>query len=137
MTNDRKLQSSRDIPDAVITQHEQRRDEPPPVETASPPAAVETVDAPRHDSLFPNEETNGYRTRWEAIQTGFVDQPRSAVEQADALVSELLGKLTDVFSRERTTLEQQWHKSQDNVSTEDLRVALRRYRAFFDRLLSI
>ncbi len=136
MRDQQKPVSSRDIPDAAFAQHEQRRDVPP---AAQPPAAAATsvADEPRYDSLFPNEETVGYRTRWEAIQTGFVDQPRSAVEQADALVSELLGKLTDVFGRERTTLEQQWHRGQDNVSTEDLRVALRRYRAFFDRLLSI
>jgi hypothetical protein len=89
-----------------------------------------------HTNLFPDEELAGYRTQWEAIQTGFVDQPRDAVAQADALVSQLVTRLTDVFTRERSTLEGQWAKG-DNVSTEDLRVALTRYRSFFHRLLSM
>ena len=93
-------------------------------------------DDTRHMDLFPDEELLGYRTRWEAIQTGFVDQPRAAVEQADALVSQVVTRLTDVFTRERSTLEGQWTKG-DDVSTEDLRIALTRYRSFFHRLLSM
>jgi hypothetical protein len=89
-----------------------------------------------HIDLFPSEELAGYRTQWESIQTGFVDRPRAAVEQADALVSQLVTRLTDVFARERSTLEGQWTKG-DNVSTEDLRIALTRYRSFFNRLLSM
>jgi len=103
-------------------------------------AAAPVVDRPfvndGHTELFPSEELTGYRTQWEAIQTGFVDQPRDAVAQADALVSQLVTRLTDVFTRERSTLEGQWAKG-DNVSTEDLRVALTRYRSFFNRLLSM
>ncbi len=90
----------------------------------------------RHIDLFPDEELAGYRTQWDSIQTGFVDEPRAAVEQADALVSQLVTRLTEVFWNERTTLEGQWTKG-DNVSTEDLRVALTRYRSFFHRLLSM
>jgi hypothetical protein len=86
--------------------------------------------------LFPDEELVGYRTQWESIQTGFVDRPRAAVEQADALVSQVVTRLTDVFTRERSALEKQWTKG-DNVSTEELRIALTRYRSFFHRLLSI
>lgn len=89
-----------------------------------------------HADLFPKEELAGYRTQWESIQTGFVDQPRAAVEQADALVSQVMTRLTEVFARERSTLEGQWTKG-DNVSTEDLRLALTRYRSFFHRLLSM
>ena len=73
----------------------------------------------RPGDLFPNEELTGYRTQWESIQTGFVDQPRATVEQADALVSQLVTRLTDVFARERSALEGQWTKG-DSVSTEDL-----------------
>jgi hypothetical protein len=98
--------------------------------------ATAATDSTRHIDLFPDEELLGYRTRWEAIQTGFVDQPRAAVEQADALVSQVTTRLTEVFRRERSTLEGQWTKG-DNVSTEDLRVALTRYRSFFNRLLSM
>lgn len=89
-----------------------------------------------HADLFSKEELAGYRTQWESIQTGFVDQPRAAVEQADALVSQVMTRLTEVFARERSTLEGQWTKG-DNVSTEDLRLALTRYRSFFHRLLSM
>ena len=86
--------------------------------------------------LFHEEEGQGFRSRWEAIQTGFVDEPRTAVEQADALVAEVMKRLAEVFANERTTLEQQWGRG-DNVSTEDLRIALKRYRSFFERLLSV
>ena len=98
--------------------------------------AATSTDDTRQMDLFPNEELVGYRTRWESIQTGFVDQPRAAVEQADALVSQVVTRLTEVFTRERSTLEGQWTKG-DNVSTEDLRIALTRYRSFFHRLLSM
>jgi hypothetical protein len=86
--------------------------------------------------LFAVEELSGYRTRWSAIQTGFVDEPRRAVEEADTLVAELMKRLADVFADERRQLEGQWEKS-DAVSTEDLRIAMRRYRSFFERLLSV
>jgi hypothetical protein len=87
-------------------------------------------------AIFPGEEAGGFRSRWEAIQTGFVDEPRAAVEQADELVAQVVTRLAEVFSTERQQLEQQWDRG-DNISTEDLRIALKRYRAFFDRLLSV
>ena len=86
--------------------------------------------------LFPSNELQGLRTRWNDIQTGFVDEPRKAVEQADGLVASAMKRLAEVFAQERSGLEQQWDRG-DNVSTEDLRVALQRYRSFFDRLLSV
>ncbi len=95
-----------------------------------------SIDDTKHIDLFPNEELGGFRTQWDAIQTGFVDEPRAAVEQADALVSQVVNRLTQVFAQERSRLEGQWTKG-DNVSTEDLRVALTRYRSFFHRLLSM
>jgi hypothetical protein len=85
--------------------------------------------------LLPDEQGERYTTRWREIQTGFVDEPRAAVEQADALVADLMRGLATTFSEERQRLESQWD-SGDDVSTEDLRVALTRYRSFFDRLLS-
>ena len=87
-------------------------------------------------TLFPEEETKDFRTRWTDIQTGFVDEPRRAVEQADALVAEVIKRLANSFAEERSKLEGQWGRG-DDVSTEDLRVALRRYRSFFDRLLNV
>ncbi len=86
--------------------------------------------------LFPGDELDGLRTRWKEIQTAFVDEPRKAVEQADGLVASAMKRLAEVFAEERSGLEQQWDRG-DSVSTEDLRVALQRYRTFFDRLLSV
>jgi hypothetical protein len=90
-------------------------------------------------AMFAAEESEGYRTRWDAIQTGFVDEPKRAVQEADALVAQVIKRLSDVFADERTRLEQQWgHRDQsDQNSTEDLRLALRKYRSFFERLLSL
>ena len=85
--------------------------------------------------MFAVDEAAGFRTRWEAIQTGFVDEPRKAVEEADALVAQAIKRLSEVFADERTNLEHQWDRG-DHSSTEDLRLALRKYRSFFDRLLS-
>lgn len=86
--------------------------------------------------LFPENELGELRNRWSAVQTAFVDEPRTAVEQADGLVAAAMKRLAEVFAEERSRLEQQWDRG-DNVSTEDLRIALQRYRSFFQRLLSI
>lgn len=86
--------------------------------------------------IFVGTEAAGYRTQWDAIQTGFVDEPRRAVEEADALVALVIKRLSEVFADERGALEKQWGRG-DEISTEDLRVALRRYRSFFERLLSL
>ena len=87
-------------------------------------------------TLFPENEAKDFHTRWTEIQTAFVDEPRRAVEQADSLVAEVIKRLANSFAEERSKLEGQWGRG-DNVSTEDLRVALQRYRAFFDRLLKV
>ena len=86
--------------------------------------------------LFPNNELDELRNRWTTVQAAFVDEPRRAVEQADGLVAAAMKRLAEVFAQERSNLEQQWDRG-DNVSTEDLRIALQRYRSFFQRLLSI
>jgi hypothetical protein len=94
-----------------------------------------TGNAARPGALLSTDDTNGFRPRWDSIQTGFVDQPREAVEQADALVAEVMKRLAQTFADERAKLENAWSRG-DNVSTEDLRMALQRYRSFFDRLVS-
>ncbi len=86
--------------------------------------------------LFAQNDTQDFRSRWEKIQSGFVDEPRKAVQQADELVASAIKRLAEVFTAERQKLEAEWGKS-ENVSTEELRIALRRYRSFFDRLLSV
>ena len=98
--------------------------------------STETSQSNDGTPLFPGEELQGLRTRWKEIQIGFVDEPRKAVEQADGLVASAMKRLAEVFADERAGLEKQWDRG-DSVSTEDLRVALQRYRTFFDRLLSV
>lgn len=87
-------------------------------------------------ALFTEDDASDYQARWQEIQADFVDDPRQAVEQGDALVAELMQRLAETFAKERAGLERQWD-SGDEVSTEDLRLALQRYRSFFGRLLSI
>ena len=87
-------------------------------------------------ALFNDNEVGDFRNRWSNIQTGFVDEPRKAVEDADNLVASLMKKLAEGFANERANLEKQWDRG-DSISTEDLRVALQRYRSFFDRLLKV
>lgn len=85
--------------------------------------------------LLPADAVQEFRTRWDRVQTAFVDDPQTAVKQADELVSQAVKRLADTFSEQRSGLERQWAQGGD-VSTEDLRVALRKYRAFFQRLLA-
>jgi hypothetical protein len=94
---------------------------------------MESREAP--GALLPQAEGGELRHRWDTIQTGFVDEPRRAVEEADSLVAQTMKRVAEVFAQERDSLEKQWTRGQD-VSTEDLRVALKRYRSFFDRLLA-
>ena len=90
----------------------------------------------REMPLFRQDEADGLQTRWAAIQTGFVDEPKKAVQEADALVADVVKRLTEGFAHERADLEHQWDHG-DEITTEDLRLALRRYRSFFSRLLSM
>jgi hypothetical protein len=86
--------------------------------------------------LLSDDALSDFRARWDSIQTGFVDEPRRAVEEADSLVAELMQYLARTFADERQNLEGQWSRG-DDVSTEDLRIALQRYRFFFSRLLAV
>ncbi|HEY3165747.1 MAG TPA: hypothetical protein VGK57_00860 [Candidatus Binatia bacterium] len=88
------------------------------------------------EALFAADVERDFRARWRDIQSGFVDEPRSAVEKADQLVAQLMQQLAQSFSEQRKNLEKQWDAS-EKISTEELRVALTRYRSFFERLLSI
>jgi hypothetical protein len=86
--------------------------------------------------LFPPQEANDLRSRWDSVQGRFVDEPRKAVEDADVLIASTMKRLAEIFAAERQKLEQQWDRGGD-VSTEDLRLGLRRYRSFFTRLLKV
>jgi hypothetical protein len=92
-------------------------------------------EAAEREPLFAGDDADRFRSRWQEVQTGFVDEPRQAVQDADGLVADLMQRLAETFSEERASLESQWDSGED-ASTEDLRVALQRYRSFFDRLLS-
>ena len=107
-----------------------------PATTSSATSTSAASSASDTTPLFPNNELEELRIRWSEVQTGFVDEPRRAVEQADSLVASAMKRLAEVFAEERSKLEGQWDRG-DNVSTEDLRIALQRYRSFFHRLLSI
>lgn len=128
--------------DTTRVEGEEARAESPTGESGTPAASATaetdtgrtTNEAPA--ALLPTDNAQDLRSRWDSIQTGFVDEPRQAVEQADGLVAEAMKRLAEVFADERGKLEGQWDRG-DNISTEDLRVALQRYRSFFDRLLSV
>lgn len=136
--------------------HSDRRDEastadlaaarPTPVTPASERVADATPDRPdvraerwgadqERRPLLGDDELSGYRSRWETVQVRFVDDPRGTVKEADALVADLMQRLAQTFADERASLESQWEEGTD-VSTEDLRVAMQRYRSFFARLLA-
>jgi hypothetical protein len=103
------------------------------------PAGVATTVATDDQAtpLFSPGEAQEFRVRWDAIQAGFVDEPRRAVEQADNLVAGTMKRLAEIFADERSKLEGQLVRGESVVSTENLRLALRRYRSFFGRLLSV
>jgi hypothetical protein len=86
--------------------------------------------------LFPANERNELEQKWNEIQARFVDEPRGSVEEANALVSDLMDRLVSSFSEQRERLEGQWERG-DDVTTEDLRMVLMRYRSFFGRLLEV
>jgi hypothetical protein len=86
--------------------------------------------------LLPNHEVDRFWSEWNTIQAKFVDDPQTSVEAADSLVAQVMKRLAEVFSQEREQLESQWRQGEE-VSTENLRVALQRYRSFFHRLLSL
>jgi len=101
-----------------------------------PPPADKASEAPERTPLFPDEEARQLRAKWDSVQASFVDEPRRAVEEADTLVATAMKRLAEQFAGERDNLEGQWDKGGD-VSTEDLRIAMQRYRSFFGRLLSV
>ncbi len=103
---------------------------------SSTPTDSATTDNGHATPLFSTSESGSLNSRWDAVQATFVDEPRQAVQQADELVASAIQRLAEVFAQERARLEEQWDRG-DSVSTEDLRVALQRYRSFFRRLLAV
>lgn len=87
-------------------------------------------------ALFQGPMADEYRRRWDAIQIGFVDDPRAAVQNADELVAAVLRTLAESFADQRSRIEAGLG-GQDHADTENMRLALQRYRSFFQRLLSL
>jgi hypothetical protein len=153
-TTDATTESMRGREVASVDRDDPRMTQPPPATPYPGPAEPErraaeperrTAEPDRrraeqptngNGALFGDDDLEKLRGRWRMIQSSFVDDPRSAVKEADSLVDDVMRQLADGFARERKTLEDQWSEG-DEVSTEELRLALRRYRSFFDRLLSI
>ena len=109
-----------------------RTHERAPRENQAPTDAVpETL-----EPLFEEDAARKFRSRWMAIQSKFVDDPRASVKQADDLVADIIKNVTMSFADRRIGLEKQWN-SGENISTEEMRQALKRYRAFFERLLTL
>ncbi|MGH2527360.1 MAG: hypothetical protein ACRDG2_11500 [Actinomycetota bacterium] len=134
-------------------QHTEDTDSEDVAESRPMPAPPETEETPGEESdrldsssegsheiderrpLFDDDELGTYRSRWDEVQARFVDDPRGTVKDADALVNDVMERLTQTFTDERSSLESRWSEGKD-ASTEDLRVAMQRYRSFFARLLA-
>ena len=109
----------------------------PPVDARAMPAGEGSRAEPLA-ALFPQQMSDEFRRRWDEIQIGFVDDPRRAVQQADELVAQVMKNLAESFAQQRSQLEANLGQGgQQPANTEDLRVALRGYRSFFSRLLSM
>ena len=112
-------------------------DESSAARTEPPQMATEASSEPSTErSLLGDNDLSGLRSRWDDVQAAFVDNPKECVQKADILVAEIVEQLTTGFSETRSRLEGQWARG-ESASTEDLRVALKRYRDFFQRLLSV
>ncbi len=112
------------------------RPETRPGPTRESPESAPVEEGRGSGPLLPQGLAQELKSNWDAIQTGFVDDPRTAVRQADELVALAIKHLAESFADQRNQLERRWDREGD-VSTEDLRIGLQRYRAFFHRLLSI
>src|SRR5579871_2402002 len=96
------------------------------------PSRIQKTEDDGMGPLLAPEMVQEFRTRWDRTQTGFIDEPRTALQQADELVAQAIKGLAENFAAARNRLEEQWDRG-DDVSTEDLRVALKKYRTFFNR----
>jgi hypothetical protein len=134
MDENREKQMNTDVVDTTMEEPETEQREPMEertIENTSTTSMDQELEA-----LFEEVEAEKFRTRWLNIQNKFVDNPRESVREADELVASVLKSVTMGFHNRRSALEKEWN-SGSKVSTEDLRLALKRYRSFFDRLLTL
>lgn len=142
MTGDPSTATSSRMPaDDVDTERDTERQESSTATTTPTPTGMAangtdpSEDQKAREPLVSRDRAEDYSTRWNEVKGIFVDEPRQAVGQADELVGQLLDELEELFRQQRRDIEQ--GLDADETSTEDLRQALRRYRSFFDRLLSL
>jgi DNA-binding PucR family transcriptional regulator len=69
--------------------------------------------------------------------TGFVDDPRRSVTEADAVFEEVSRRITELLAERHRGLREPWQGEDAAERTEDLRKALRRYRDAADQLLRL
>ena len=139
----RAARRAEDIEDAKIKSEikrgeirsEQSAGEQPRGNGHAAPASAQPNGPQQPAPLFGTRAAQELREQWDATQISFVDNPRQAVQRADELVAEVIRTLSQSFSEERTQLEAQLNS--DQASTEQLRVALQRYRTLFQRVLSL
>lgn len=123
----------------LVAATEDPRSTATPDPAAREPAAVPHPAAAQGEqlaALFPPDMAQAFRERWASVQIGFVDDPRGAVQQADELVAKVMKSLAERFAQQRASIESDVGQN-DQASTENMRVALRSYRSFFERLLSL
>jgi hypothetical protein len=139
MNENREKQIDMDVEE---TSEERMRQEQIAEDTRAHERAPRETQAPTNvgpeslEPLFEEDAARKFRSRWMAIQSKFVDDPRDSVKQADDLVADIIKNVTMSFADRRIGLEKQWNNG-ENISTEDMRQALKRYRAFFERLLTL
>jgi hypothetical protein len=137
---DERVMSTADLVAAAHAPQQDMRQVPSQQGDATP----STPSVPRRDehegerlaALFPPDMANAFREHWNAVQIGFVDDPRGAVQQADELVAKVMKSLAERFANQRAGIESELGQN-DQASTENMRMALRSYRSFFERLLSL
>lgn len=133
MMEENRDTTNRDVVNTTIDEPEAELREPM---VENQPATTANEENEGLVALFEEEEAGKFRTQWLNIQSKFVDNPRESVREADDLVASMLKSVTMSFHNRRSSLEKEWNGG-GNVSTEDLRLALKRYRSFFDRLLTL
>ena len=130
---ERMNEPATDMPAAEIKQEEEYEwQEPATSRETATQIAMENMSLP----WLRTEEIDELQSRWNSIQIEFVDDPRASVKQADELVTEAVERIKQAFANQRTLLDEQWTNLED-ISTEDLRIALQSYRSFLNRLLTI
>ena len=133
MMEENRKTTNRDLVDPTVDELEAEQREPM---VENHPVTTANEEDEGLMALFEDEEAGKFRTQWLNIQSKFVDNPRESVREADELVASVLKSVTMSFHNRRSSLEKEWNGG-GNVSTEDLRLALKRYRSFFDRLLTL